>query len=109
MQCHAEKDDMDVDILRSELALKLTQLLKDDEAGWYEAACWIDSRALEHGFDLGADFDSAERFADSLVEGMRFHVDLAQRFPNGAADFENYEVAEDLFWRLMPPGILSRD
>jgi len=100
---------MDIDILRSELALKLSQLLKDDESGWYEAARGIDSRAVEHGFDLGADFDSAGRFADSLVEGMRFHVELEQRFPNGAADFDHHEVAEELFWHLMPPGILSRD
>jgi len=38
---------MDDDLLRSEAASKLTQLLKDDDAaGWYEAARWIDSRAL---------------------------------------------------------------
>jgi len=100
---------MDDDLLRSEVAGKLTQLLKDDEAGWYEAARWIDSRALEYGFDLGANFDSAERFAESLMEGMRFHVDLEQRFPNGIADFEHHEVAEELFWCIMPAGIPSKD
>jgi hypothetical protein len=100
---------MDKDLFRSELAERLTQLLKDDEAGWYNAARWIDSRALEHGFDLAADFDSAESFADSLMEGMRFHVDLEDRFPNGIADFAHCEVAEELFWHLMPPGLLSRD
>lgn len=88
---------------------KLTQLLKDDDAGWYEAARWIDSRALEYGFDLGVNFDSAERFAESLMEGMRFHVSLKQQFPNGLADFENHEFAEELFWCIMPTGILSKD
>jgi hypothetical protein len=61
------------------------------------------------GNDLAADFDSAEKFAESLMEGMRFHVDLEERFPNGVADFEHHEVAEELFWHLMPPGMLSRD
>jgi hypothetical protein len=100
---------MDDYLRRSEVAGKLAQLLKDDEAGWYEAARWIDSCALEHGFDLGANFDSAERFAESLMEGMRFHVDLQQKFPNGIADFEHHEVAEELFWCIMPAGILNED
>jgi hypothetical protein len=91
-----------LDELRSAVAYKLAQLLKDDEAGWYEAASWIDKRALEEGIDLGADFESPEGFSDSLVEGMRFHTDFEQRFPNGAADLERFEVAEELFWRLMP-------
>jgi hypothetical protein len=47
---------MDDDLLRSELADKLAQLLKNDVAGWYEAARWIDSRAGEHSFDLAANF-----------------------------------------------------
>ena len=70
----------------------LAELLKDDEAVWREAACWIDKRALEEGIDLYADFGSPESFSHSLVEGMRFHTDFAQRFPKGLADLERFEV-----------------
>jgi hypothetical protein len=105
----ARSEKMDIDLLRSEVADKLAQLLKNDVAGWYEAARRIDSRAGEHGFDLAANFDSAQSFAESFMDGMRFDADLEQRFPNGVADFEHYGIAEELFWQLMPPGILSRD
>lgn len=91
-----------LDDLRSAVADKMAQLLKDDEAGWYEAASWIDKRALEEGVDLYADFGSSESFSRSLVEGMRFHADLKQRFPNGVSDLDQFEVAEELFWHLMP-------
>jgi len=71
---------MDTDLLRSEVADKLAQLLKDDDAGWYEAALRIDSQALERGFDVAANFDGAQSFAESFMEGMRFHVDLVLPF-----------------------------
>ena len=41
-------------------------------AGWHEAARWIDKRALEEGIDLGAEFDSPEDFARSLWTGCDF-------------------------------------
>jgi hypothetical protein len=81
---------------------KLIELLMDDEAGWQKAAQWIDKLALENGIDLGAQFDSPEMFARSLVEGMRFHSDFSRRFPGGAANLDQFEVAEELFWHLMP-------
>src|ERR1700730_12532175 len=91
-----------LDDLRSAVACKLAQLLKDDEAGWYEAASWIDKRALEEVIDVTADFESPEGFSHSLVEGMRFHTDLHKRCPNGIIDVERFEFAEELFWHLMP-------
>jgi hypothetical protein len=91
-----------LDQLRGAVASKLAQLLKDDGAGWSEAARWIDKRALEEGIDLFADFESPEHFSNSLVEGMRFHTDFEQRFPNGLADLGRFESAEELFWHLMP-------
>jgi hypothetical protein len=91
-----------LDDLRWAIASKLAELLKKDEAGWREAASWIDKRALEEGIDLCADFGSPESFSHSLVDGMRFHTDFAERFPNGLADLERFEVAEELFWHLMP-------
>jgi hypothetical protein len=81
---------------------KLAELLKDDEAGWHEAARWIDKRALEEGIDLGAEFNSPEEFARSLMDGMQFHSDLEKLFPRGSADLAQFEVAEELFWHLMP-------
>ena len=69
----------------------------------------IDSRALELGFDLAADFESPERFVVSVMKGMRFHIDVEQRFPNGKSDFEHHEIAEELLWHVMPSGIASKD
>ncbi len=91
-----------LDALRDAIAQKLAQLLRDDEAGWYNAARWIDKRALEEGIDLFADFESPGVFASSLVEGMRFHTDFARCFPNGPVELERFEVAEELFWELFP-------
>lgn len=78
------------------------ELLKGDEAGWRDAASWIDRRAIEEGIDLSADFENVEAFAHSVVEAMRFHADLEQRFPNGKGDLAQFESAEELFWHLMP-------
>jgi len=90
------------DELRASVAAKLAQLLKGDEAGWRYAAERIDKQALEEGIDLAADFGSPEQFAETLVEGMRFHADFAGRFPNGIVDVTRFEYAEELFWHLMP-------
>jgi hypothetical protein len=81
---------------------KLAELLTEDEAGWLSAARRIDGRALDEGIDLFAQFDSAEIFARSLLDGLRGHVSLIDRFPNGPAELERFEVAEELFWHLMP-------
>ena len=35
------------ELIRDAVSSKLAELLKDDEAGWHEAARWIDKRALE--------------------------------------------------------------
>jgi len=90
------------ELIREAVSSKLAELLKNDEAGWQEAAHWIDKRALEEGIDLWAEFNSPEEFARSLMEGMRFHCDLERLFPSGSADLEGFEVAEELFWHLMP-------
>jgi hypothetical protein len=84
------------------VASKLMELLRDDEGGWYDAASWIDQRAIEEGLDLYADFRDVETFSHSLVEAMRVHADFDQRFPNGQVDLERFETAEELFWHLMP-------
>jgi hypothetical protein len=91
-----------IDELRDAIAVKLAQLLREDEAGWRNAARWIDKRALEEGVDLAAEFDSPEVFARSLIDGMRFHVNLLERFPTGTAELHRFEVAEELFWHIMP-------
>lgn len=64
--------------------------------GWLSAAHWIDGRASDEGIDLFA------QFARSLLEGLRGHISLVAKFPNGAAELERFEVAEELFWHLMP-------
>ena len=83
--------------LGDEVVAKLAELLTDDETGWLSAANWIDGRASEQGIDLFAQFDSPQIFARSLLEGLRGHIRLATRFPNGATELERFEVAEELF------------
>jgi hypothetical protein len=41
-----------LDELRDAVGRKLAQLLKNDEAGWYNAACWIDKIALNKGIEF---------------------------------------------------------
>src|SRR5216684_1639752 len=77
--------------LHDAVGCKLAQLLKDDESGWYNAACWIDEMASEKGINLAADFETPESFSRSVIEGLRF-TDLEQRFPNGVDDLEPFEV-----------------
>jgi hypothetical protein len=98
----ATKLTISLDELRDAVSAKLAQLLKDDEAGWHEAARWLEKRALEEGIDLFAHFESPEEFSHSLVEGMRFHTDFEQHFPNGVTDLARFEIAEELFWHLLP-------
>jgi hypothetical protein len=90
------------ELLADAVVDKLVQLLTEDEAGWLSAAHWIDGRALDEGIDLFAQFDSAEIFARSLLEGLRGHIRLNDRLPNGVAELARFEVAEELFWHLMP-------
>ena len=89
--------------LKSALTEKLARLLEEDEAGWRQAAEWIDRRALDKGFDLATDYTNAKAFARSIVEGMRIHIDYQKRFPQGLKEIERHEVAEELFWQIMPP------
>jgi hypothetical protein len=88
--------------LRKAVVDKFAQLLNDDVMGWYAAARRIDQRTVEEGIDLATEFDDADAFACSVVNGMRVHVDLAKRFPRGAADLALFETAEELFWHLVP-------
>jgi len=79
----------------------MAHLLRDDEAGWYEAARWIDRRSLEEGIDLYASLESPESFSASLVEAIKFRTNFQQRLLNGIDDLKNYETAEELFWSLL--------
>jgi hypothetical protein len=38
----------------------------------------------------------------SLIDGMRFRVNLLERFPTGTAGLHRFERAEELFWHIMP-------
>lgn len=92
----------DPDLLRRAVADKLAELLKVDEAGWHRAAEWLNSLALDNGFDTAARFDSAEIFALTFMDGMALHAEMQQRFPMGAQDLAHFEVAEELFWHILP-------
>ncbi len=92
----------DKDALERAIAQKFAQLLVDDEAGWENTIQWINTLALDNGVELFLEFKSSKHASDSLMCGLRNYTDFAQRFPNGKAELDNFEVAEELFWRLMP-------
>lgn len=89
--------DCDLSELSERTAQRLAQLLIDDEAGWYDAARWLDKRALEEGLDLFANYDDPTLWARSTVEALGYP---RGRFPD--RPLECFETAEELFWALMP-------
>jgi hypothetical protein len=90
------------DALPRDIAEKLAWLLDREEGGWRTAAQRLDSRAINDGVDLFASYDGPLAWAWSVVQSLAFHVDFSDRFPHGVPAVENYEMVEDLFWKLMP-------
>jgi hypothetical protein len=80
---------------------KLAYLLEIDEAGWRAAAKWLDSRALEDGIDLWADWENPTAWATSAVDALRHYIDL-KKFPKGIASLESFDTTEELFWGIFP-------
>ncbi len=80
---------------------RLAHLLDIDESGWNAAASWLDSRALEDGFDLLAQYESPKAWAVSVVDRSRYYIDM-ERFSDGIFALKDFETAEDLFWKIFP-------
>ncbi len=83
------------------IAKKLAGLLEIDEAGWEDAASWINRRASEEGLDLYAEWENPQAFASSVVATLRHYIDM-ERFSGGISSVNAYEIAEELFWAIFP-------
>ncbi len=82
---------------------KLSELLVDDEAGWEAAASWIETRVYEtEGISIGR-YDNPSSFSSALLDQLDSQ-DLQRRFSRGVESLNDFEVAEELVWMLVPSG-----
>ena len=83
---------------------KLAALLSNDEAGWPEAAEWIDNRSLDEGIDLYAKWESPGAWAASAVDTLKHLINpnTIRRFTEDPTCIETYETAAELFWAIFP-------
>ena len=95
--------DQPTTITRDLIEAKLSQLLVDDEAGWEAAADWIAARVYEYeGIEIGS-FDSPSNFASAVMDQFH-HQNLQPRFSRGVESLNDFEIAEELVWVLVPSG-----
>lgn len=95
-----------MEITRDLIEKKLSQLLVDDEAGWEAAAQWIAARVHEtEGIEIGS-FDSPSSFSSALMDRLDYQDNLQGRFVDGVESLNNFEVAEELVWLLVPSGFI---
>lgn len=93
-----------VEISRELIEKKLSELLVDDEAGWEAAANWIAARVYEsEGIDIGS-YNSPSSFSSALMDQLDNQHDLHRRFLGGVERLNDFEVAEELVWVLVPSG-----
>jgi hypothetical protein len=91
-------------VTRGLIEKKLSELLIDDEAGWEAAADWIAARVYEcEGIEIGS-FDSPGSFATAIMDQLHHQQNLQQRFSRGVDSLNDFEVAEELVWQLVPSG-----
>ena len=91
-------------VTRELIEKKLSELLVDDEAGWEAAAAWIAAMVYEYeGIEIG-NFDSPSSFATAIMDKLHHQHNLQQRFSRGVESLNDFEVAEELVWVLVPSG-----
>jgi hypothetical protein len=96
----------DATVTRELIEKKLSELLVDDEAGWEAAADWIAARVYEsEGIAIGS-FDSPSSFASAVMDQFHHLHNLEQRFSRGVESLNDFEVAEELVWVLVPSGFI---
>jgi hypothetical protein len=94
----------DAAITRELIERKLSELLVEDEAGWEAAADWIAARVYEsEGIEIGS-FDSPRSFASAVMDQLHHQHNLQQRFSRGVESLNDFQVAEELVWVLVPSG-----
>jgi hypothetical protein len=92
-------------ITRELIEKKLSELLVIDEAGWEAAADWIASRVYEFENIEITHYDSPDSFSVALMDRL-YRSDLQRQFPGGVESLNDFEVAEELVWRLVPSGYI---
>jgi hypothetical protein len=100
----SEVQPSDGAITRELIEKKLSELLVEDEAGWEAAADWIAAMVYEYeGIEIGS-FDSPSSFATAIMDQLHHQHNLQQRFSRGVESLNDFEVAEELVWQLVPSG-----
>jgi hypothetical protein len=96
----------DVTVISAEIEKKLTQLLVDDEAGWEAAANDIEAKIYNsEGIEI-ASYSSPSNFSSALMAKLDYQHDLPRRFARGSESLNDFEVAEELVWVLVPSGFI---
>jgi hypothetical protein len=95
-----------VEIDRELIEKKVSELLVDDEVGWEAAASWIAARVYEsEGIDIGS-YNSPSSFSSALMDQLDHQPHLHRRFSRGVESLNDFEVAEELVWVLVPSGAI---
>jgi hypothetical protein len=91
-----------MEITRDLIEKRLSRLLIDDEAGWEGAANEIEAKICSaEGIEL-ANYNSPGSFSSALMDRIAYQENLQERF----ADLDDFEVAEELVWLLLPSGFI---
>jgi hypothetical protein len=94
------------EIARTLIEDKLSQLLVDDEAGWEASAREIEAKIYNsEGIEI-ARYNSPSSFSSALMDQLSYQHDLQGRFACGAESLNDFEVAEELVWVLVPSGFI---
>lgn len=99
-------DEGSEETVRTFIEEKLSQLLVDDEAGWEAAANEITAKIYNsEGIEL-ASFHSPSSFSSALMDKLSYQPNLQGRFSGGLQHLNDFEVAEELVWVLVPSGFI---
>jgi Ribonuclease G/E len=95
-----------MEITRDLIEKKLSQLLVDDEAGWEAAANAIEAKIYNsEGIEI-ASYKSPAGFSSALMDRLAYQDNLQGRFAHGVQSLNDFEVAEELVWVLVPSGFI---
>ena len=95
-----------MEITRDLIESKLSELLVDDEAGWEAAANEIEAKIYNsEGIEM-ASYDSPGSFSSALMDRLGYQFNLQGRFADGVESLNDFEVAEELVWLLVPSGFI---
>ncbi len=93
-------------ITRDLIEKKLSELLVDDEAGWEAAANEIEAKIYNsEGIEI-ASYNSPGGFSSALMDQLDYQYNLQGRFACGVESLNEFEVAEELVWVLVPSGFI---